>query len=55
MADEGDFHICECFYTHNIFLKGYGVHVTFENERKFEREYRRVRRLFVKQAMTNDY
>ena len=42
MADEREFYVCQCFFTHNIFLKNYEAHVVFENEEQFQYDYRRV-------------
>lgn len=42
MADEREFYVCQCFFTHNIFLKNYEAHVVFESEEKFQYDYRRV-------------
>ncbi|GFN83430.1 2-oxoglutarate and iron-dependent oxygenase domain-containing protein 2-like [Plakobranchus ocellatus] len=33
-------YVCSCFFTRQIFIKKYGLHVTFENEAQFEREFR---------------
>ena len=46
MADEGEFFVCQCFYTHNIFLKNYESHVVFESEEQFQYDYQRVCRHF---------
>ncbi|KAM5191344.1 2-oxoglutarate and iron-dependent oxygenase domain-containing protein 2 isoform 1-T1 [Mantella aurantiaca] len=33
---------CACFYTHNIFIDQYNVHVTFTDEQLFAQEYHKV-------------
>jgi hypothetical protein len=42
MADEEDKFVCQCFFTHNIFLEEYKAHVIFENEKQFFSKYRKV-------------
>ena len=46
MADEREFCVCQCFFTHNIFLKNYEAHIVFESEEQFQYDYRRVCRDF---------
>ena len=45
MADEPEHFVCQCFFTHNIFLNDYEAHVTFKSKVQFENEYRKVRGL----------
>lgn len=40
--EKNKFFFCECFLTHNIFLKNYDLHVVFRNEVQFIKEYRKV-------------
>ena len=42
MADEGEYFVCQCFFTHNIFLKEYEAHFVFESEQQFKSDYWRV-------------
>ena len=42
MADGSEYFVCQCFFTHNIFLKNFGLHVTFESEEQFILEYKKV-------------
>lgn len=42
MADGREFFACECFFTHNIFLKNYEAHIVFESEEQFQCDYRKV-------------
>lgn len=35
-------YICSCFFTHNIFLKRYGLHVTYNNEQQFLSDYKQI-------------
>ena len=39
---EGQAFVCQCFFTHNIFLKNYEAHVVFESEEQLQCDYRRV-------------
>lgn len=39
---EGEAFVCQCFFTHNIFLKNYEAHVVFESEEQFQCDYRMV-------------
>ena len=39
---EGEAFVCQCFFTHNIFLKNYEAHVVFESEEQFQCDYRKV-------------
>lgn len=36
------FYLCRCFYTDNIYLDDYNLHVRFVTEQQFELEYRDV-------------
>ncbi|XP_077996401.1 2-oxoglutarate and iron-dependent oxygenase domain-containing protein 2-like [Glandiceps talaboti] len=48
-----DFFVCSCFYTHNIFLQQYNIHVTyFEDDDRFLREWKKT--LSSKGCKTND-
>uniref|UniRef100_A0A0B6ZL00 Fe2OG dioxygenase domain-containing protein n=1 Tax=Arion vulgaris TaxID=1028688 RepID=A0A0B6ZL00_9EUPU len=38
-------YICACFLKRNIFVKKYKTHVTFENEKQFQQEYRQHLRM----------
>ncbi|XP_005989018.1 2-oxoglutarate and iron-dependent oxygenase domain-containing protein 2 isoform X2 [Latimeria chalumnae] len=38
-ACKKQFYVCGCFYTNNIFLEDYKIHVTFLNEQQFRRDY----------------
>lgn len=42
MADAEEYFVCQCFFTHNIFLKEYEAHVVFESEQQFQNDYRKV-------------
>ncbi|RMX51641.1 hypothetical protein pdam_00025356 [Pocillopora damicornis] len=42
MADEPEHFVCQCFFTHNIFLNDYEAHVTFKSKVQFENEYRKA-------------
>ncbi|XP_068750350.1 2-oxoglutarate and iron-dependent oxygenase domain-containing protein 2-like [Montipora capricornis] len=44
MAGETQFCVCQCFLSHNIFLKNYEAHIVFENEGQFQYDYQRVLR-----------
>ena len=37
-----DFYVCRCFYTHNIFLQQYNMHVTFYDEDQFIKDWKSV-------------
>ena len=34
--------ICACFFTDNIFLHRYRLHVTYHDDRQFTEDYRKV-------------
>ncbi|KAJ1093237.1 hypothetical protein NDU88_006342 [Pleurodeles waltl] len=36
---EQTFHCCACFYTDNIFLEDYHMHIRFQDEQQFRKEY----------------
>ena len=36
------FYICACYFSHNIFLKTYNLHVIFNNETDFLKRYGEV-------------
>ena len=48
MADAEEYIVCQCFFTHNIFLKEYEAHVVFESEQQFQSDYCRVCTNFAK-------
>ena len=35
--------VCSCYFTNNIFLQRYRLHVTFHSQEQFLEEYREVR------------
>jgi len=37
--------ICECYFSRNIFLPKYNLHVSFEDQESFEKEYRQTLRM----------
>ena len=37
--------VCACFFTHNIFLHEYKLHVAYHDEKQFTEDYRNVRQL----------
>ncbi|XP_069135987.1 2-oxoglutarate and iron-dependent oxygenase domain-containing protein 2-like [Argopecten irradians] len=39
---DAKFFVCKCFYTHNYFLKEYKMHVVFENEGQFLKDYKNI-------------
>lgn len=39
-SDAEEYFVCQCFFTHNIFLKEYETHVVFESEQQFQSDYR---------------
>ncbi|XP_069475743.1 2-oxoglutarate and iron-dependent oxygenase domain-containing protein 2 isoform X2 [Ambystoma mexicanum] len=41
---EETFHCCACFYTDNIFLEDYHMHVRFQDEQQFRRDYEGILR-----------
>lgn len=45
-AKQKDF-ICHCFFTRNLFIKNYKVHVTYENDEQFHQDFRQVIFMFV--------
>ena len=38
------FCMCGCYYTHNLFIKKYEMHVKFVNEEQFLKDYKQVSR-----------
>ena len=51
MADGERRFVCQCFLTHNIFLKDYTAHVVFENEQQLMRDYKMASSIFLEQQL----
>ena len=51
---EGEAFVCQCFFTHNIFLKNYEAHVVFESEEQFQCDYRRVCKIDIFRLVTGN-
>jgi len=39
---EGPKFICSCYFSRNIFLQQYKLHVTYQDERQFMKDFRAV-------------
>ena len=39
--------ICACFFTDNIFLHEYRLHVTYHDDQQFTQDYRNVRAIQI--------
>ena len=39
---EGPKFICSCYFSRNIFLQQYKLHVTYQDERQFTKDFRAV-------------
>jgi hypothetical protein len=44
MASGSEFLVCSCYFTSNIFLHNYRLHVTYQSEEQFLEDHREVRR-----------
>lgn len=38
----GRFYVCKCFYTKNIFLKNFNIHIEYQNKQQFLEKYSKV-------------
>ncbi|XP_072024863.1 2-oxoglutarate and iron-dependent oxygenase domain-containing protein 2-like isoform X2 [Amphiura filiformis] len=38
-----NFYVCQCFYTHNIFLQQYNLHVIFHDEKQFMKDWKGIK------------
>lgn len=41
-AQDGDYFLCSCYFSRNIFLPEYKLHVSFTSPDQFRKEYRQV-------------
>ena len=41
-AQAGDYFLCSCYFSRNIFLPEYKLHVNFTSPDQFQKEYREV-------------
>lgn len=37
------YYVCRCFFSNNIFLKQYNLHVTYKDEEQFKHDYLQVK------------